>query len=1029
MEEKDKGNQVITEEGSDPEVTDGIYEPDGDEEQDYYRDEVALPTPKTVARASKAFNEDGTIRRIIKAPKSSFVSTLIYLDGKPFDFTGREYLFPIYNRNSSRILLKTSRQVEKTTFLANNLTVDSLVINYNKSLYVSPSHTQTRQFSNEKLRPAIEKSPFVKKYFQDHSVSTQVFEKGFTNGSYVFLRSAFRSADRCVVRGTRITLADGSTKLVENLREGDLLLSTPGGKGLTKRPCRAVWSNGVKPTVRVVLQSGQEVIASENHRWLTNKGIVQSTDLQGKWVPIPLGFFSPKEPGDETYDLLGMFLGDGCMAQNGKYSSYETSFNNNDLEVIAHFEEISRELGLETRRLVREQSDKLNYTVKFEKESHEKVKKILRDFGVLGKIWSDRFIPECVFGSPDRARRVLRGMFESDGWVTFSSKTKQCEVGWVSGSLQLARDVQYCLQGLGVYSTLQIKPPSGRQKSTSYNIKVRSVEYIKAFSDSVGFISSRKQAILAELLSFTIDNMASVNTSIDVPAREDVNLALTEAGISDHSLWSQHKISWRKNSTVNGERVSLQKVRKIHELTKSSHLLKYLSPDVSWVKIESLETNGLKEVFDLSVEVDEVFSANGVFTHNTRGISARNLALDELQDFLGSEIPVIMECTSHFPDARVLMAGTPKSHDNPIQTYWEETTQNEWLVPCSCGKWNFLDDANIGPTEHYRNGRLPPGPVCKKCGKPINVRSGQWMSTSPGKLIEGYRVPQLMVPWIIGLTDQWERLLWKRDNYPIGQLYNEVLGLSYDSASKPITRDEIIEICDSYDLWDGSNLTPTMIAESKKFILTAGVDWGEGNDGSEKSPSGKIRNASYTVLTIGAYINQKQYAVKLIKKYEGREVDPDFVVKDIARICGALGVRLIGVDWGHGWGVNNHLSRLYGGNKVVQFQYLPKLKHRMKWDPIGYRYHLQRNFMMSELFFDMKNGLVRFPRWAQMERFAKDILGIYAEYVEFRREMKYDHKPTDPDDFFHSLHYSKLAADIHLGKSRKYTVDVVQGNA
>lgn len=300
------------------------------------------------------------------------------------------------------------------------------------------------------------------------------------------------------------------------------------------------------------------------------------------------------------------------------------------------------------------------------------------------------------------------------------------------------------------------------------------------------------------------------------------------------------------------------------------------------------------------------------------------------------------------------------------------------------------------------------------------------MSTSPGKMIEGYRVPQLMVPWIIGLTDQWERLLWKRDNYPIGQLYNEVLGLSYDSASKPITRDEIIEICDSYDLWDGSNLTPTMIAESKKFILTAGVDWGEGNDGSEKSPSGKIRNASYTVLTIGAYINQKQYAVKLIKKYEGREVDPDFVVKDIARICGALGVRLIGVDWGHGWGVNNHLSRLYGGNKVVQFQYLPKLKHRMKWDPIGYRYHLQRNFMMSELFFDMKNGLVRFPRWAQMERFAKDILGIYAEYVEFRREMKYDHKPTDPDDFFHSLHYSKLAADIHLGKSRKYTVDVVQ---
>jgi len=574
-----------------------------------YNDHPRAVSESTVATVLTRVNENGTLKQIIRAKKSDFVRNLIFLDGAKFDFTGRGYLRPLYDRPDKRILLKTARQVEKTTFLANNLTATSVVMAYNKSLYVSPSHTQTRQFSNEKLRPAIERSPLIKKYFQDSSVSTQVFEKGFTNGSYIFLRSAFRSADR------------------------------------------------------------------------------------------------------------------------------------------------------------------------------------------------------------------------------------------------------------------------------------------------------------------------------------------------------------------------------------------------------------------------------------TRGISARTLCLDELQDFQTTEIPVIMECTSHFPDANNLMAGTPKSHDNPIEIYWQSTTQCEWLVPCGgCGKWNFLDETNIGPTDFYVSKRLPPGPVCKKCSKPIDPTQGRWVSFYPGNMIQGYRIPQLMVPWIAGLYDQWLKLLWKRDNYPFGQFNNEVLGLSHDSASKPITRDELMENCGDYDFWNLS--TPEGVAhalkEARKYQLTGGVDWGEGQDGSEKSPSGKIRNASYTVFTIGAYVTQKHWRTFYAKKYEGRETDPDFVVRDIARIFNLLNMKLLGVDWGHGWGVNNTLVRLLGANKVAQFQYLPKLKQRMKWDPLGYRYHLQRNFMMSELFFDLKHGLIQFPRWKGFEPFAKDILGIYAEYNEYRREIKYDHRPSDPDDFFHSLHYAKLVSDIMTGKSRRYTFDAVE---
>lgn len=580
-------------------------EPDSDLAELTYQDQVELPEPAKVAKITQAFNHDGTVRKVIRASPSDFARTLLYLDGKRLSFDGREYLRPIYDCNHPLMLLKTARQVEKSFSLSAKLITTSVVIPYSRSLYVSPSHTQTRQFSSEKLKPGIERSPLIKKYLQDSAVSSQVFEKGFTNGSYIFLRSAFRSADRA-------------------------------------------------------------------------------------------------------------------------------------------------------------------------------------------------------------------------------------------------------------------------------------------------------------------------------------------RGIAVNAI----------------------------------------------------------------------------------------LALDELQDFLGSEIAVILECTSHYKDSRTIMAGTPKHLDNPIEIQWLETTQNEWLVPCACGKWNFLDEGNIAPTELYVSGQLPPGPVCKKCMRPLYVPGGQWVSFCKGKITAGYRIPQLMVPWIVGIPSQWRRLLEKRDTYPSGQFNNEVLGLSYDSATKPVTREQLMDCCHDYELWDPDNITPETINAARRHQLIGGVDWGEGNDGTEKDPKGKLRNASYTVLTIGTYITPTLFQVMLIKKYTGKEADPDFATRDISRICNTLGVAVIGADWGHGWGVNNTLVRLMGSSRVYLFQYLPKLKQKLKWDPAAVRYMLQRNFIMSEIFFDIKNHFVRFPKWSHFERFAKEFLSIYAEYVDYRKEIKYDHRPNDPDDAFHSFTFCKMAADIFHKKDRRYTMQI-----
>lgn len=919
-----------------------------DQEQVDYRDRVHSVDEKIVLKVMKQVNEDGTIRQHMKATKSAFVAKLVYLNGKPFDFTGRHYLKPIYNRPTRQLLLKTARQVEKTTFLGNNLTVNAVIQPYNKALYVSPSHMQTRQFSNEKLKPAIEGSPLIAQYFQDSSVSTQVFEKGFTNGSYIFLRSAFRSADRtrgisakdlCYDKNAYVLtrlgwksvcdlsledeIADVNntgqitwskpSRLIRKPHTGKMVTFKHAGFSLRVTDDHSMWVNfRVKDTP--LSKKEDRYIFKKAIDLATNPGMGFKMTCKADWEQAPAetiefeGRFFPYLP---FCSLLGWYLAEGCISAN--YPVLNVS-DRDLLHILPTLYALGVRFGVYPHSHSKEGPGKTVFI-------YSKV--LGRFLKTLGKSYTKtipRFVLERGFG----VEEVLKGLYLGDACYHKGE-------AWDKGTLrtrskQLAEDVQEAWLRIGRPAVVHTRMTPNKALNLTPNIPYQMTP-------------------LYEVCAYGLDYMV---------------------------FWGSERSKRFEVEDVTGEEVYCFTIPFHRPIVKGS------------------------------------FKSKPVISGN---------CLDEIQDFYISEIPVIMECTSHFPDSTVLMAGTPKSLDNPIEVYWQGTTQNEWLVKCrACNHWNFLDEQNVAKTALYELRELPPGPVCKKCFKPIDVTTGQWFSFQKGKGIEGYRIPQLMVPWIVSTYDQWSKLLWKRDNYPIGQFYNEVLGISYDSASKPVTRDELVRCCDPELKMLSWIPTAHEVETYRHSVLVGGVDWGEGNDGSELSPSGKKRAASYTVFSVGYYVNQKQFKYVFIKKYMGKETDPHFIVNDIARLCKLFNIRLVGVDWGHGWGVNNHLVRLLGPDRVVQFQYLPKQKQKVKWDPIGFKYQLMRNLIISEYFYAIKNGNVVYPRWAEFQEFSKDILAVYVEREEYRREIKYDHRQTDPDDFLHSAIYCRLAGDMALGR-------------
>lgn len=378
----------------------------------------------------------------------------------------------------------------------------------------------------------------------------------------------------------------------------------------------------------------------------------------------------------------------------------------------------------------------------------------------------------------------------------------------------------------------------------------------------------------------------------------------------------------------------------------------------------------------------------------TRGIPADVICLDELQDLLTDNIPVIEECASHSHMKIFMYAGTPKSLDNTIEYYWSQySTQNEWVVPCHRhsymvdGKmvkahWNVLGEDHIGEKSL----------VCDKCRKQIvpNDELAQWVSQNPGimkeipKPYEGYRIPQLMVPWL-----PWEDIVQKYKTYPRDRFYNEVLGLSYDSGTRPLTQQDVMDNCASYLKLDDKSLEKVKAHLVGPYPIYAGIDWGTGE-------------GSYTVLTLGTYLEGK-FHLFYYRRFEGRESDPQTQLEEIIATIEKWQVRKVGCDYGGGFWPNDALTRKFGMMRIVKYQYSTP-SEKVRWEDGLKRFLINRTEVMSDIFNAIKRrDVFRFPNWQQFKLpFGADFLNIFSEYNEQRRMNEYKKSPSSTDDSFHS---------------------------
>lgn len=370
-----------------------------------------------------------------------------------------------------------------------------------------------------------------------------------------------------------------------------------------------------------------------------------------------------------------------------------------------------------------------------------------------------------------------------------------------------------------------------------------------------------------------------------------------------------------------------------------------------------------------------------------RGASADAVFIDEIQDMITDNIPVIEETMSHSPYGYRLYAGTPKHMQSAIEFFWQRSTQTEWVIKCEhCNHWNILSEKNIQPH----------GLACEKCGKLLNKENGVWADMVPDAPIKSLRLPQPIMSWI-----SWSDIWYKYQNYSREAFYNEVLALPYSTATNVLTQEDLVRASGTHPLFEKYD---------SKFLYNQptymGIDW------STSTPD----SHSYTVVVIGTFINGKFHIVHM-RRFMGLQSDIGLAIEEILKLAKEFKVQLIGADWGVGSGGANAILRreLGGFNKLWEFYYSFNQKELVKWDKKGLKFVINRTQTLTNLFMRIKDHSIVFPRFSDWSYLAEDFLNLYVDYNN-QEVMFYNKLPDKSDDLVHAVNFCYLAALLNTGQ-------------
>ena len=320
-------------------------------------------------------------------------------------------------------------------------------------------------------------------------------------------------------------------------QEGSVATVVKQGVGLST--ISRAWRSGIKETMRLVTESGYEVIATPDHKIMTTDGWVMMKDLRAGYHKVLIqsggGRFNPNDrlpfevrndfigKNGRTYRLnlpdrwtrqlgqvMGYMVGDGWLRDGDKDCRIGMTFSSEDEAILTYLKYIMNGFyGASIKEVKRENGVyHLSYHSKYFVD-------FFKQLGVRAWQADEKEVPESVFtATEDAVMGFLQGLFTADGTLGYQERNMSCYIRLTSKSIQLLKDVQLLLLNLGIKSRIYDRSRPVRYgfdyinkrgelrryklDGICYELQI-SKENIKVFLSRVGFLCDKQKKYVEKL--------------------------------------------------------------------------------------------------------------------------------------------------------------------------------------------------------------------------------------------------------------------------------------------------------------------------------------------------------------------------------------------------------------------------------------------------------------------------------------------------------------------------------------------------
>lgn len=488
----------------------------------------------------------------------------------------------------------------------------------------------------------------------------------YSNGEPALITNPRNIPMCCLTGDTLIRTPKGQTRL-SDIKEGDKVNTIHGN-----RLVLAHVSTGKKEVFKVTTERGHVLKGSKDHKIL-----VLRNNLDFDWVEI-----KDLKVGDNIVSFINKDTRKGKFSKKDKYLSkllgymisdgWNIYFCQNDGFVKDDFVKLFRKVFKTNTKIT-----KSNVHI------GRNAAKVFKSLGGFGNNSYEHSIPEYIWKSPKPIiRSFLQGLYEGDGHTNKENNT----ITYATVSHKLATELQELLASIDIRTSISINISgvnnskiwlirSSDYKSSKNLLKIlkgttkyRKLSKPQKSSHSIieSFPSTSKQIVdkyvnevYEKIKGTEILPIREIMKQFNIPTYDENFTQIVNSLETVHSI-PNGKYKPYKGTTINEMKLfpkfknylklslfkrpseitnvksSINNSLKfpLNELDKNHWLRLILRKDMIFETIESIENDGEEEMFDIEVDKDNMFIANGIVVHNCKHIYAvltRKKALEKLK--------------------------------------------------------------------------------------------------------------------------------------------------------------------------------------------------------------------------------------------------------------------------------------------------------------------------------------------------------------------------------------------------------------